>query len=270
MKGKTNRQAAKEEQTRLAGPWAANRLEVRQTHSGSDTESRPPVFLFDVLFGSGKKKAAQSAHSSVRPAIWSPPERETARLLHLFGSVISEPLLCGRRVQSASALRGLFAHRQAETDTSQSVRMVFMINWQSGLASCNHHERFLFHFSFFFFSKSLVQCTAAWTEITFDLENQSHVRSTFSPAERHSLRAWPAGSAARARRLPFSVQTPLDGRSSRNAERLFAFLKAKPAKQTPLSCPPPTLAMFVFSLAGHAAAEGALSERVQSPGSSII
>lgn len=151
MKGKTNRQAAKEEQTRLAGPWAANRLEVRQTHSGSDTNPGLQYSCSTSYLARAKKNAAQSARSSVHPAIWSPPERKTARLLHLFGSVISEPLLCGRRVQSASALRGLFAHRQAETDTSQSVRMVFMINWQSGLASCNHHERFLFHFSFFFF-----------------------------------------------------------------------------------------------------------------------
>lgn len=91
----------------------------------------------------------------------------------------------------------------AETDTSQSVRMVFMINWQSGPSSCNYHERFLF---FSIFSKPLVQCMAAKSpghahththKITFDLKNQSHVRSMFSPAESHSLHALPAVSTVR-------------------------------------------------------------------------
>lgn len=88
----------------------------------------------------------------------------------------------------------------------------------------------------------------------------------FGPAERRSLHALPAASTVRVCRLGlfFFQQFPqtLSGGSSRNAVRLFAFLKAMAAKQTPLSCPPPTLGVFVFSLEGHAAAEVALSEHM--------
>lgn len=118
-------------------------------------------------------------------------------------------------------------------DTSQSVCAVFMINQQSGLSSCNYHERFLFAGP-----KSQRE-----KKITFGLEESKSCEIHVQPsAERHSL-------CAVARRVHcmcasssffFSVpQTPLGG-SSRNAKKLFAFLKAKPAKQTPLSHPSPT------------------------------
>lgn len=113
VKGKTNRLAAKEEQTRRAGPWPANRLEVRQTHFCSDMNP-------DLQCSSSTSylalaaKAAQSARASVLPAIYPTAKKKkkkcTAAALARFCN--SVPLSCGRLVQSASALRGLFARRR--------------------------------------------------------------------------------------------------------------------------------------------------------------
>lgn len=88
VKGKTNRRAAKEEQTRRAGPWAANRLEVRQTHFCSDMNPDLRYSCSTSYLASPEKLRSQPARPSVRPAIPPPTALKTARPLHLFGSVI--------------------------------------------------------------------------------------------------------------------------------------------------------------------------------------
>lgn len=89
VKGKTNRLAAKEEQTRRAGPWPANRLEVRQTHFCSDMN--PDLQSSSSMsYLALAAKAAQSARTSVLPAIYptAQKKKKNARPLHLLGSVI--------------------------------------------------------------------------------------------------------------------------------------------------------------------------------------
>lgn len=119
VKGKTNRRAAKEEQTQRAGPWAANRLEVRQTHFCSDMNPDLRYSCSTSYSASPEKLRSQPSRPSVRPSARPPipPPHHHHRLKNRTAAALvrfcnSGPLSCRRRVQSASALRGLFARRR--------------------------------------------------------------------------------------------------------------------------------------------------------------